>query len=948
MTRLGIYMLLLSGLVFILAGQGFAYEKLSDGVVLKLDKKVASGISRLKIEVCGDELIRVVASPADTFSARPSLMRVPLTGPAPEWSVLEKGGEIEIATAKLKVRVNKQNGAVSFHDAHGKLILAERSEGGRIITPATVMDEKTFHVRQLFHSPADEAFYGLGSHQNDVMNYKGHDVDLFQLNIVDVNPFLVSNRNYGLLWDNNSQTRFGDCRDFKSLADLALFDKNGAAGGLTAEYFRTPDFQQLYTSRSEPRIEHEFIDVNDPFPAGFRENVASIRYSGQIEAPESGEFKFRLYSSGFVKMWLNGELVADTYRQNWLPWTTLPRLIMQAGKRYDLKIEWIHMGGYLGLKYLPPDRTTPPNTLSLWSQVGDQIDYYFVHGETIDQLIHGYRTLTGHAPLMPKWVLGLWQSRQRYTTQKELLSVVKEFREREIPFDTIVLDWFYWQEDQWGSHEFDPTRFPDPKGMVDALHNDLHAQIMISVWPKFYVGTEHYNEFDSRGWLYPRNVLKKERDWVGPGYTSSFYDPYGADARQLYWDQINEHLFSKGFDAWWLDATEPDIHSNLSLEETRLRIGPTALGTAARYLNSYTLVHSGGIYENQRKTDPDKRVFILTRSVFAGQQRYATATWSGDIVTRWYDMKAQISAGLNFNISGVPWWTMDIGGFSVEPRFERNVKPEDLEEWREFNARWFQFGTFIPLLRVHGEFPYREMFNIAPAEHPAYQAMLAYDKLRYRLMPYLYSLAAKVSFEDYTMMRALVMDFGQDKKVKAIGDQYMFGPALLINPVTQFKARARALYLPAGTGWYNLKTGAFQAGGKSIIAEAPLAEIPIFVREGSIIPFGPELQYTMEKQADPIRLYVYTGRDGEFTIYEDEGINYNYEKGQYAMIPVTWSEKERKLTLGPRKGRFPGMLNERTFEVIWVSAQNAARLDFTAAPAATVQYSGSAVTIPMK
>jgi len=931
-----------------LAAAAFSFEKLPDGLLFTLDKRLASGTARLKIEVCGDQLIRVVASPADTFSARPSLMRIAFDAGTPSWNIRDKGVYVELTTAKLRVRVHKTTGAVSFYDRKGSLLLAERTNGRRF-TPAVVMEEQADHIQQLFHSPADEAFYGLGEQQNDMMNYKGQDVDLFQLNILDVNPFLVSSRNYGILWDNTSQTRFGDCRDFQSLSGLKLYDKNGTLGGLTAEYFRTAGFQDLFTARTEPRIEHEFIDVNDPYPDGFRENVASVRYSGQIEAAESGEFKFRLYASGFYKMWLNGDLVADGYRQNWLPWTTLPRLQMSAGKRYDLRIEWIPMGGYIGLKFLPLDRDTPPNTLSLWSQIGDQIDYYFVHGGSFDEVIHGYRTLTGKAPMMPKWALGLWQSRQRYTSQEELLSVVKEFRARKIPFDNIVLDWFYWKEDQWGSHEFDPSRFPDPKGMVDELHNDLHAQIMISVWPKFYVGTEHYNEFAAHpGWLYMRNVLVKERDWVGPGYTCSFYDPYRDEARKLFWDQINEHLFSKGFDAWWLDATEPDIHSNLSLEETRRRIGPTGLGSSSRYLNSYTLVHSGGIYENQRKTRPNQRVFILTRSVFAGQQRYAAATWSGDIVTRWYDLKAQISAGLNFNLSGVPWWTMDIGGFSVEPRFERNVKPEDLEEWRELNARWFQFGTFVPLLRVHGEFPYREIWNIAPTGHPAYQAMLAYDELRYRLLPYIYSMAAEVTFKDYTFMRALVMDFPKDQKVRSIGDQYLFGPAILVNPVTTYKARARALYLPAGTGWYRLQTGEFAAGGREIVAEAPLGDIPLYVREGSIIPFGPPVQYVMEKPPDPIRLYVYTGRDGAFTLYEDEGVNYNYEKGQYATIPVTWSEKERKLTLGARQGEFPGMLRERTFEVVWVSRQKPSGLDFTAAPAARVPYTGAPVTVRMQ
>jgi alpha-D-xyloside xylohydrolase len=863
------------------------------------------------------------------------------------WTVKEKGDWVEISTAKTIVKVNSKSGTLAFYDAKKNLLLQEKSPNGKVMNAAEVMGEKTYHIQSVFDSPEDEAFYGLGAHQNAIMNYKKHDVDLWQYNIIDVMPFLVSSKNYGILWDNNSRTKFGDTREYQSISSLKLYGTDGKEGGLTAEYFKDTKFQNLFTSRSEPRIEHEFIDVNDEYPEGFRQNVAAVRWSGEIESKESGIHKFRIYTCGFTKMWLDGKLIMDSWRQNWLPWTYLPRFDMKAGKRYQIKIEWIHTGGFIGLKYLTPEKEDATKQLSLYSEVADQIDYYFIHDENLDQVIQGYRKITGKATMMPKWAMGLWQCRERYKTQDELLSVVKEFRKRQIPLDNIVQDWFYWKEDQWGSHDFDSTRYPDPEGMVKDLHQNLNTHIMISVWPKFYVGTKHYDEFKEKGWLYLRNVEKGQRDWVGPGYVSTFYDPYSADARKLYWKQMCDKLFVKGFDAWWLDSVEPDLQSNLSREETLLRIGPTALGTSARYLNTYSLVNCQAVYEGQRQANPNQRVFILTRSAFPGQQRYAATTWSGDIATRWFDLRAQISAGLNFSLSGIPYWTTDIGGFAVEPRYER-PNETDLDEWRELNTRWFQFGTFCPIFRVHGQFPFREMFNIAPDDHPAYQTMLAYDKLRYRLMPYIYSLTGMVTQNDYTIMRALVMDFNHDKKVLGIGDQFMFGPALLINPVTEYKARSRSLYLPKGAGWYELQSGKFLTGGQTIQADAPYTEIPIYVKAGSIIPCGPEIQYASEKPADPIRLFVYTGSNGSFTLYEDEDTNYNYESGKFALIPFRYDEKKKELVIGKREGEFAGMLEKRTFEIAWISDSKPSKLDFQTKPDAIVTYNGTEQTVKMK
>jgi len=926
-----------------------AIQQFDWGIIISLPPGAPTAARQIKIEVCGAEIMHVQATADTLFSDRPSLMAAEHNrlndAQSPNWTAIVDGDTVVIKTDRLLVKVSLTQGTVTFYKADGTLVLREKSADSKIFTKAEVMGEETYHIQQLFASPADEAFYGLGQHQNGVMNYKGHDVDLWQYNIVAAVPFLVSSRHYGILWDNNSRTKFGDIRDYESLSGLKLYDKKGKPGGLTAEYFQDSDFRRLVTSRCESQIAHDFLDGGDKFPDGF-DKVAAVRWSGTIESAETGLHKFRLYCCSYTKMWLNDELIVDNWRQNWLPWTHYPELYMEAGKRYNLKIEWIHNGGYIGLKYLPPEDAIYTDNFSLYSEVADQIDYYFIYGAKPDEIIAGYRRITGQAPMMPKWTLGLWQSRQRYKTQDEVLSVVKEFRRRQIPFDNIVQDWFYWEENKWGDHEFDPARFPDPGQMVRDLHEKLHAHIMISVWAKFYVGTENYRQFYENGWLYLRNVEKQQRDWVGPGYVSTFYDPYSAGARDLYWKQIREKLFGKGFYAWWLDATEPDIQSNLSPDEARLRMHPTALGTAARYLNTYSLMQCKGIYENQLQTAPDQRIFILTRSAFAGQQRYSAATWSGDIAARWFDLRNQIAAGLNFSLSGIPYWTMDIGGFSVESRYEK-ASGTDLDEWRELNTRWFQFGTFCPLLRVHGEFPYREMFNIAPEKHPAYQAMLSYDKLRYRLLPYIYSLAGMVTQEEYTIMRALVMDFGEDEQVLKVGDQFMFGPALLVNPVTEYKARSRAVYLPAGTGWYDLKSGQHYAGGQTIQAAGPYSDIPLFVREGAIIPFGPEIQYVDEKPADPIILFIYTGQDGRFELYEDEGDNNNYAKGQFTVIPLTYSEQTKSLTIGQRQGAFPGLLAQRTFRIMWVNRDKKVGLNFDRQPDEVVWYNGAEMTITM-
>ncbi|MBL7856821.1 MAG: DUF5110 domain-containing protein [Cyclobacteriaceae bacterium] len=926
-------------LLFTACTADVTYEKLDDGVLLHLDKG-----QLLKLQVVSEKIIRVVSAVGDSLPQDKSLVVVGSTLQTVPWTLEERGGKIILSTTALKASVTLHSGAVAFMDSTGHVILQEKAGGGKSFKAYTVDQVKTFQIQQVFESPDDEAFYGLGQHQEGAMNYKGKDVSLFQYNTKVAVPFLVSNKNYGILWDNYSLTKFGDSRDYKSLSKFKLYDKDGQPGGLTANYVSKDDPTKVFVHKLDTAINYEFLTSLKDFPSEFPIGKGLVYWDGFIESDYAGIYKFLISYAGYTKIWIDGKVVADHWRQAWNPGTLRAYLPFEKNTKYPIKIEWNPDGGesYLSIKWLeaPADQ----NKLSFFSEAGDGIDYYFVYGKDLDEVIGGYRTLTGRAPIFPKWALGLWQSRERYKTQDELLGVAEEFRKRKIPFDNIVLDWFYWKQDQWGSQQFDPERFPDPAGMIKKVHEKYNAHFMISVWPKFYEGTENYNTFDSKGWLYKANITNRQKDWVGPGYVSTFYDAFNPEARKAFWKLLEDNLYPKGIDAWWLDASEPDILSNASIENRKLLMSPTALGSSTKYFNAYPLVNVAGIYEGLKEKNPDQRIFILTRSGFAGTQRYAAAVWSGDIASRWQDFKTQISAGLNFSLSGIPYWTTDIGGFSVERRFE-NAKGEDLEEWREQMTRWFQFSTFCPLFRVHGQYPFREMYNVAPESHEAYQTMLYYDKLRYRLMPYIYSLAGKTYHDNYTIMRALAMDFSGDNKVLGIDDEYLFGPSLLIAPVTAYKARSREVYLPAGAGWYDFHTGKYYEGGQSITADAPYSKMPVFVKSGSILPAGPEIQYVDEKPADPITIYVFTGADGKFVLYEDEGTNYNYEKGQYSKIPMHYSAQNRELTIGHREGAFSGMLSKRTFQIIWVTRENPAGVTLQPTKQQNVAYSGDEIRL---
>ena len=974
----------------------------------------------VQLEVVGNRIVRVRATCKDALPQKPaSLIVVPQNlkgkdGKVP-FTVREDENSVYVKASEVQAVVDKANGTVVFFDKNGKRLLGEAKDGKRFwpyrvpdreigVDKGKVSEQQRQGLSwQLTFDHAGDALYGLGQHQSEELNMANKNEDLFQYNTKVSVPFVIA-RNYGMLWDSYSYCRFGLPDDYLQLNQaFKLYDKQGHEGHLTGTY---TDRQGRKLVREEDSLYFEYDlpekqQQNDMggiknLPKGFNLNGAKVVYEGFIEWDDSNNSHastrdFILYYAGYVKVYIGGQLVVpERWRTAWNPNTYKFSAKVPKDKKTQLRIEWQPDGGvsYLGLRVASPNHWKEHGKLRVWSEMAQDMDYYFIAGESMDEVISGYRTLTGKAPVFPKWVLGYWQSRERYQTQEEVVSTLAEFRRRHLPIDNIVQDWNYWPEDQWGSHQFEASRFPNPKQMIDSIHQ-LHGRFMISVWPKFYVNTDHYKALDKKGWMYHQAVVDDIHDWVGPGYVGSFYDAYSEKARKLFWQQMDDNLYTglskksmvngqcsmingqwsmingqwSMVDAWWMDASEPNVRDCTPMWYRKALCGPTTMGTSTEYFNAYALVNAQAIYEGQRSTwkkasrqqkaNGEPRVFLLTRSGFAGMQRYSTATWSGDIGTRWEDMRAQMTAGMNYSLSGLPFWGMDMGGFCVENRYVRaqqlydrtKQENEDLKEWRELQTRWNQFGCFVPLYRAHGQWPLREPWNIAPENHPAYQSFAYYDQLRYRLMPYLYSMAGWVHLKDYTMMRALVMDFGDDYHVRDLKDQWMFGPSLMACPVSEYKARNRSVYFPKGRGWYDLYSGQYIAGEQQLTVDAPYDRIPVFVPEGSIIPFGPGMEWSDEKPAELIPLYIYGGRDAQFMLYEDEGTNYNYEQGKYATIDIRYDDAAKTLTLGKRNGQFNGMLKNRRFQVIYVSKEKAQPLDFEHAKGDIVEYSGEEVCV---
>ena len=907
--------------------QAYGVEKTAGGVIFPV------GNGFLDVTVRTPDVFHVMYAADKAFFDHKSVSALPATSPPPKWDLVIDGAAATISTERLEARIGLKTGEICFLDAAGKLILMEKGDG-RTVEPAEVQGEKTFHVRQRWEADPDESLYGLGELQLGFTDIKNWDLDLWQHNGTVASPFLVSSKGYGILWDNPSFTRFGDLGKFVPIPSEDLIDDNGNAGGLSTGPF-TDGAAKLLSPTTAPSV------VLAPRGRGRGRNSGrtGTRWEGQLAPTVTGDYQFQTYSNGTVRVWLNYKLVIDHFRQSWLPWYDVARIHMEAGQHYPIKIEWAAdgEGNQLSVAWKPPVADRDAQGTSLWSEVGGGIDYYFCYGPSIDHVIAGYRNITGRANMLPDWAMGYWQSRDHYSNQQQSIDAVAEFRKRQIPLDNIVQDWQYWPGaslDTVGSWAFDPARYPDPVGWAKAIHAQ-HAHLMISIWGWISAQSQpntNYQEMLEKHYLLGVNGGPEARTFV------DFFNP---DAGKLFWKQLNAEMFSKGIDAWWLDAAEPDIAGMPTLDATRTLMNPNGMGTGAKVLNAYPLLESKAVYEGQRQTAPDRRVFILTRSGYPGMQRYSAVVWSGDSTSTWPAMRNQIMAGLGFCISGMPYWSMDIGGYEPQQRLANPKTPADQDEWNELNTRWFEFGTFVPIMRVHGQGA-RELYHFGP---DAVAAMTRYDQLRYALMPYIYSLAGDATQNDGTIMRPLVMDFPSDKTAREVSDQYLFGPAFLVSPVYTYKARTRPVYLPAAAQWYEFWSGAGRDGGATIDADAPLDSIPLFIKSGSIIPTAPVAQYTGEKPHDPITLYVYGGEDGAFSLYEDEGSNFNYENGAFARIPITWNQASQTLTIGKRQGSFPGMLASRTFNVIFVTKDKPVGFAFDSKPAQSVKYDGDEVSV---
>jgi alpha-D-xyloside xylohydrolase len=626
------------------------------------------------------------------------------------------------------------------------------------------------------------------------------------------------------------------------------------------------------------------------------------------------------------------------------------KMVVLRQKNMDIAIPFFQTSNGYGVFWDNTSTTTfrdNSGTTSLSSVVGDGIDYYFMNGNTADGVIADMRKLTGNAPMFPRWVYGFFQSRERYQSQSQIIGIVKKYREIQVPLDGIVQDWQYWgNNDQvWNAVNFGNPLYPQPKQMMDSVHA-LNAHMIISVWPSFGPATAIHQSMDKIGALF------SFKTWPGT-VGVQVYDPFNPQARDIYWDYMNKNIFSMGMDGWWLDATEPEDPNPAASDKSK-----TFEGSFKSVVNAFPLMTTGGVYAHQRKTSSAKRVFILTRSAFAGQQRNATATWSGDIQSNWVSFRNQISGGLNISLSGIPYWNTDIGGFFSGTKYPKGIKDK---AFHEIYTRWLEFATFTPLMRSHGTNTPREIFQFGKKGDWAYDAQEKFINLRYRLLPYNYSTAWQVTAHQSTMMRALMMDFPKDEKVYDINNEYLFGKSFLVAPVTDSMYVSRAtgsaiedfstikaysVYLPKGSKWIDFWTGETYTGGKLIDVQAPIDEIPLFVKAGSIIPFGPFEQYTSEKKTDKLEIRIYSGAKSSFTLYEDENDSYNYEKGAFSTIDLKWNDQTKTLTIGDRKGAFTGMLKGRTFNIVLVDKNNGLG-SAEGKPVKKVQYTGTKMNVKL-
>jgi len=768
----------------------------------------------------------------------------------PDFKVADSSSKVEVKCKSISIIVDKQTGKVSFADKAGKIIASETA-GSRKLVPGNVQGEPCFMAEQSFESPADEFIFGLGQFQDGHYNIKGISRRLTQVNSQIAIPFIYSSKGYGLLWHQYGLTDFNPTDNFITLVK----QEKQAESEKMVEVTTTAGTQKVAQNQS--------------------------LYKGKFSVPSDGEYSIFMDLGDMGNRYfvvIDGKPIIDQSNM-WLPPTAGALVNLKAGEHEVQLICKADNKPTLSWKL-------KENTTTFRSPNAKLIDYVVFAGSA-DEVIASYRNLSGNAPMFPKWAYGFWQCRERYTSGTHLVETVKEFRKRNLPMDVIVQDWQYWGSRGWGVPQFDEKNYPNPSGFIKELH-DLNAHFNISIW----------SNPDKNSEIGKQYVDKKR--FIG---NTKWLDYFNPETRKEYWNTLKVNMFDNGVDSWWMDAVEPE---NDALKGTR-----THIGAGDFYRLTYPLMVSKAVYEGQRETSSDKRVCILTRSAFSGQQRYGVINWSGDIGGTWDVFRNQIVAGLNFTITGLPYWTTDIGGF-----FRPGPSQYTDEKFHELLTRWYQWGTFNPIFRMHGYMTETEPWKYGQTVEDNMRKML---NLRYQLLPYIYSEAWQVTQNGSTMMRGLVMDFNADAEAVKQPYEYMFGKAFLVAPVTESGSTQRDVYLPKSTDWYDFWTGKRIKGGQTVKANAPLDQIPLFIKAGSIVPMGPVVQYSGESSNQELEIRIYEGVNGEFTLYEDEGDNYNYEKGQCSTINFTWNDAKKTLTIADRVGSFKGMVAERKFKILLVS-----------------------------
>lgn len=799
--------------------------------------------------------------------------------PIPVFKVTETPAKLNLSTRDVIVSFDKQTCALSYSNSAGKVFLNEKANSRRL-TPATIMDLPCYVAEQAFDSPNDESLFGLGQFQDGHYNLRNVSRKLIQVNSQIAIPFLYSSKGYGILWHQYGLTYFNPA---DNAIPLVKKDTNAV----------------------------QIRDVEVTTTAGTqRVSQQQSLYSGNFKLDKAGDYTFMLDLDNMDNRHL---LVIDGIAQIdqsnlWLP-PAVSKIVHLAAGEHTVQVLCKSANKPELTWKIASDESVfrSPNAKSL--------DYVVFYGKNADEVIAGYRGLSGNVPMLPLWAYGFWQCRERYTSGTHLIETIKEFRKRKLPVDVIVQDWQYWGKYGWGVPKFDETNYPNPDQFIKGLH-DLNAHFSVSVWENLDKKSDVAKPY------LEKNLYLANSPWI---------DIFNPETQRTHWNALNTNLFSKGVDSWWMDATEP--------ENDALAGKQTYFGPGDFYRLTYPLFVSKAVYDGQRTTDPNKRVTILTRSAFPGQQRYGTINWSGDIGSNWDVLKRQIVAGLNYNLTGMPYWATDIGGFFRPGRGQYTD-----EKYHGLLTRWFQWGAFCPIFRIHGYQTETEPWKYGERVEANMRSMM---NVRYRLMPYIYSAAWDISKNGSTLMRPMVMDFSTDEKAVQQPYQYMFGKELLIAPVTEANTTEWEVYLPKGAGWYDYWTGKRYTGGQTIKAAATQDKIPVLVKAGSIIPMAKEMQYTGEKPLDTLEIRVYKGDNGTFNLYEDEGDSYHYEKGSYTLIPFSWNEKNQTLTIGARQGTYPRYLKSRVFNIIMVKENNGVGIAEGKAYKSVV-YTGKALRIKYK